>query len=201
MARKTNLLSDDQRAALVTSIDGFIWRMANYYARKMRYNARPHDFSTELHSAGKAGAYEAAVTFRPELGFKFTTYAERRIKWSMRTLCRQEIARGFKKVPHDVYPHKINKLLDDDKHSILDFLTARVPTGLSWSDAEWDDVIKVVPGRRNRDIVTSYFRKRLTYSQLAEQHNVSKERIRQVIEIGLRYMRNKIVREDYVLCQ
>jgi DNA-directed RNA polymerase sigma subunit (sigma70/sigma32) len=194
-----NALSHAERAALVESCRG----MACGIARRFLGMGVHWD---DLEGAALHGLVIAATYFRPELGWKFTTYSTRWVFQSCQAEAERHRKAGFHWIPPTARPLAVQPTDPDG---------LAVPFGSAMADVyaddpchaagSWDTWARLVGllTPRERRIVELRFRDELTLKQVGRRLGVTRERVRQLEVRLLNRLRRAVMhgRVPEVLCE
>ena len=84
MATTKRRLTEEQRDLVVRHLDFAVW-VSKATVRKFPGQ------SEEIHDVARLELCEAAARFDPALGFRFTTYADRRIRWALCSWVKEQL--------------------------------------------------------------------------------------------------------------
>lgn len=164
------------------------------------------DVIKDLEQEGRIGLFEALKRFDPTLGYKFLSYA----KWWIKKYQIEYLNQHGRtiRLPNN----KIKSMNDDKFHPTTNTISLETPSDefghtvndtLASSDIEvpfdGQSVLKafneVNLKDREKDIILMYFgmspyEDRFTYKIIGEKYDISKERVRQLIDIIMDKIRN-----------
>jgi RNA polymerase sigma factor (sigma-70 family) len=197
----SRLLTRDEQAKALADNEAMTWYLARRWGSPRGITGeRLEDLAAEI----RAGFVLAATRFRPDMGYKFGTYAtwygrDAAMKWLLR-----ELAGGLH-VPrnHGITPVTVLSLdtpADDYRSQYHVGGSPRTwaehtadrkpadPTAIDDAAAWWASALRTLPERWAR-FVTMYYREGLTLVEIATRERLSRERARQIIANGLKRLR------------
>jgi RNA polymerase primary sigma factor len=188
----------DQQKQLVEDNVGLLFHTALKY-----YNASPFlqsrfDSSDDAVSAGASGMMRAAKLFRPELGYKFSTYATKAIRSHILKAAQAElvvrIPAGFfaKANAERAERYARHAAAALNCHSISDDMEAAVTHDVLPED--YDRLHQRVDelDERERSIIRMYFWGGMTMEAIGQQIGLTRERVRQIRDAALQGLRNTL---------
>ncbi|MDB5313476.1 MAG: polymerase sigma factor [Gemmataceae bacterium] len=181
-------LTIEKRTELMTANEGY----ARKLARKWAERTVGVDFDDVLQEV-KAAMWFATSRYQPERKTKFLTFATPWMNNYARTFCRKATAGGFAVSAHLGFvtvPIVSIGGGEDDGPQLAD--TRGTDTEPKFGPGWWDRVLSVLPAR-SRVIIRRYFAAdggpEPTLAAISREHGISRERVRQVVNQGLKKIR------------
>lgn len=170
-----------------TELDSLIHKVINDIKAKSRYEY--HISTDNLFEAGFVGFVKATTSFDPSMGAKFSTFCYRLIH---NEICNRRNQLSTKELSISSLQGRYADD-EDDKVCILDIYSSgeSADNELVREDLRYDlkRVLYAILGNRNAEIIFGRFGlqgKVLSNKELGKVYNLSDERVRQVIEKGLK---------------
>lgn len=164
--------------------------LAYYWANKFRGRGDWDD----LESAAMHGLTKASNHFRPELGYKFGTYATWWIRQYIQRAVEQQRRAGFKQLrgarPVKIEPRPATKGRKDEVPSLHELATDRAerPTARIERTELWDRLMRYLPARL-REVLWLLYQEDLTLQEAGDVLGMSRERVRQLETRAIRKLR------------
>lgn len=190
------LLTPTERAAVLEQWAPLVWSLARKWGAP--YGLTP-DQTDDLAGAIRLGFVDAANRFEPDRGYVFSTYAN----WWARNYAGKWLqveAAGGLHVPHyhgrvGIVVGSIETVAGGGKFGdpaapgewIADHRgppEGESPFGPGW----WADAVRGLPDRERAFLLATY-RDGRTLQSIAEEHGLSRERVRQIMLRGLEWLR------------
>jgi RNA polymerase sigma factor (sigma-70 family) len=174
---KLNHLSYARRTELFNSCVNQAYHAAERYRRMGRTDYE------NIKQAALMGLWDAALTFDTMLGFKFTTYAQ----WKIRGAISYEYERIMKVFRRETTTITADN--DDEDRAIEVPFFDNGQSRFEESELIADLFRWLTP--KQKEILSLRFWGNWSYVQIAAKYGVTKERVRQIIEEALEYCRYK----------
>lgn len=141
-----------------------------------------HDYE-DLYQAARLGILEAARQFKPELGYKFITYAYRCAQTSVQKYVRDN--RGLIHVPQTANESNYVTVVDSaTAETLLEFKAGDDDTSTSERTLVLAEAMAVIP-EKQREVIRLVYFEEMTYEEAAAELGISKQYAHQLTTRGL----------------